>query len=81
MEASGLPCFTVRCPVEAVAYPLTEEPYLTQLLPGTCYFVLELIVETLTVGRLDARPETYLICFTLADWAHFVFTTSATSPR
>lgn len=81
MESSGLPCFTVRRPVEVVAYPLTDEPYLTQLLPGTCYSVLELTVDALTVGRLDAGPETYLICFTLADWAHFVFTTPATSLR
>lgn len=81
MKASSLPCFTVRCPIEAVAYPPTSEPYLTQLLPGTCYSVLELTVETLTVGRLDAGPETYLIYFTLADWAHFVFTTPAISSR
>jgi hypothetical protein len=76
MEDSKLPYFTVRCPVEAIAYPLTDEPYLTQLLPGTYYSVLELTVETLTVGRLDAGPEVYLICFTLADWAHFVLTSN-----
>lgn len=81
METNDLTCLIVRCPVEAVAYPPTGEPYLTQLLPGTCYSVLELTVEALTVGRLDAGPETYLICFTLADWAHFVFTTLATSLR
>ena len=74
MEASELPYLTVRCPVEAIAYPPTGEPYLAQLLPDTFYSVLELTVETLTVGRLDAGPEVYLICFTLADWCHFVFT-------
>lgn len=76
MEVSDLLYFTVRCPVEAIAYPLTEKPYLTQLLPGTYYSVLELTVETLTLGRLDAEPAVYLICFTLADWAHFVLTSN-----
>ncbi len=80
MGANELPYFTVRCPVEAIAYPLTAEPYLTQLLPGTSYSVLELTVETLTVGRLDACPEVYLICFTLADWAHFALTRSPIIP-
>lgn len=80
MEASELPCLTVRCPVEAIAYPHTGEPYLTQLLPGTSYFILELTVETLTVGHLDAGPEVYLICFTLADWGHFVFSNGPVIP-
>jgi hypothetical protein len=74
MEASELPCLTVRFPVDAIAYPPTGEPYPAQLLPGTSYSILELTTETLTVGRLDAGPEVYLICFTLADWCHFVFT-------
>jgi hypothetical protein len=74
MEASKLLCLTMSCPVEAIAYPPTGEPYLTQLLPGTPYSVLELTVETLTLGRIDAGPEVYLICFTLADWSYFVFT-------
>jgi hypothetical protein len=74
MEASELPCLIVRYPVEVIAYPPTGEPYLTQLLPGTSYSVLELTVESLTVGRLDASLEVYLLCFTLADWRHFVFT-------
>ncbi len=54
MEASGLPCFTVRCPVEAIALPLTDEPNFTQLLPGTSYSVLKPTIETLTVGSTQA---------------------------
>jgi len=80
MAASELFCLTVRCPVEAIAYPLTGEPYLTQLLPGISYSVLELTVETLTVGRFDAASEVYLLCFTLADWCHFVFTNGPITP-
>lgn len=80
MDASELLCLTVRCPVEVIAYPPTGEPYLAQLLPDTFYFVLELTVETLTVGRLDAGPEVYLICFTLADWTYFIFTNGPVSP-
>ena len=80
MIVSELPCLTVRCPVEAIAYPPTGEPYLTQLLPGTSYSILELTTEPLTVGRLDADPEVYLICFTLADWCHFVFTNGPAIP-
>jgi hypothetical protein len=80
MVASELPYLTVRCPVEAVAYPPTGEPHLTQLLPGTSYSILELTVETLTVGRLDTGPEVYLICFTLADWGHFIFTNGPVIP-
>jgi hypothetical protein len=80
MKESEILYFTVRSPIEAIAYPLIEEPYLTQRLPGTYYSVLELTVETLTIGRLDAEPEVYLICFTLADWAHFVLTRSPVIP-
>jgi hypothetical protein len=74
MVNSDLSYVTVCHPVEAIAYPPTGEPYFTQLLPGTYYSIIELTVETLTVGRLDADPEEYLICFTLADWGRFVFT-------
>jgi hypothetical protein len=79
MVDSDFPYFTLSMPVEAIAYPLIEEPYLTQLLPGTYYSVLGLTVETLTLGRLDAGSEVYLIFFTLADWAHFIFTASTNS--
>jgi len=80
MQVSELPCLIVRRPVEAVAYPPTGEPYPAQLLPGTLYPVLEMTIETLTVGRLDTGPEVYLICFTLADWGHFVFTNGPAIP-
>jgi hypothetical protein len=76
MEAGELIYLTVRSQVEAVAYPPNSEPYLTQLLLSTSCSVLKLLVEMFTVGRLDASSEVYLICFTLADWAHLVFTSS-----